>query len=348
MFLPQDLSFNNPQAIFLMLLLIPLLIFMIMTSRVQKNAESAWALSPSLQKHLIISRSPVFKHTKIIFWIFINALLVFALMDPIGDKRYEISSSNTLEKNRQVVFLVDTSASMGVLDSFNRISRLDGSKTVMENILSRLSYQPASLYAFTSELTPLVPPTLDRIFTRIAIHQMHLNEGDVEGTSLKNALEGLKTTLQSQSQQQEPFIILFSDGGETDGSSSEEIINSLKDLKPSIHLITVGCGSSSPQIIPHVTFQGKPVSSKLEPHILQGLASTYRGVFYKANEWNAFDLSNAIIKQIENTPSEENQAHIQTNEHLTYKDYYQIPLGLALLFYVINLLLPDVKKILRD
>ncbi len=72
------------------------------------------------------------------------------------------------------------------------------------------------MYAFTSELTSLVPPTLDYLFARIMLGELHINEGDVGGTLFAPVLEQLKNKILQDKSAYAHTIILFSDGEDND------------------------------------------------------------------------------------------------------------------------------------
>jgi Ca-activated chloride channel family protein len=211
---------------------------------------------------------------------------------------------------------------MKVAPSTEGQSRLDTAKMVMQDILQGLQGQTVSLYAFTSELTPIVPPTLDYLFTRLAIKNLHIDEGGVGGTRFGPVLTELKKEA-------------FPDPKQTH-----------------LHLLTVGIGSLEAEPIPNVTFKDKPVLSKLEPEILKELASRERGQYLMANSGNSWDLAQKILSEIKNNrlsdsaemQSERKVAAIQQQDFI-FDLYYQIPIGIALFFYLLNLLLPDVYRL---
>lgn len=248
--------------------------------------------------------------------------------------------------NKQIIFLVDTSASMGVTDGFGGLSRLDSVKAIIDNLQRHLEGQVVSLYTFSQKLSLVVPPTLDPIFMRIAVHNLHIHSEGSGGTDLKDALNEFLKEIHTSSQGKQTDIFFFTDGG--DSSKESWDTNNIPTLhNNNIHLFTVGMGSSTPQIIPHVTFEGHSVSSQLDEDFLKKITQELHGKLYIANQWNAFDLSEILYKnityqnehllqsgstegKITNLLNEESSAH-----------YFQFPLAIAILFYFMNLLLGD-------
>lgn len=366
----RELFFNWPQAALLLLLLIPILAAQLLLIRYRKKQQSAYAPRETLSR-LMVPRSFLFTLTKIGGWLLIWGLACMALMEPFGNIRYPSVQAQTSSSEAQlkpyftaheVIFLVDTSASMGVPDGYDGETRLEEAKIIMEEIVRQLNGQTVSLYAFTSELSSIVPPTLDYLFVRLSINELHLDEGDVGGTRFAPTLKSLQQEAFPQPSPKRYSVVMLTDGGDTQletlkGEAREKEKQAILTAISNPHelhlrLFTIGVGSMKPQTIPHVTDGGKPVSSKLEPDILKELAAKERGKFYMAGEWTSWDLAQELKKDIGEDPlihpgesSPERQVTLARQEEAIVDWYYQIPLGLALLFYLINFLLPDVRRL---
>lgn len=365
----REIFFNLPQAAFLLLLLLPLLAGQFFLSRYRKKQQLAYAPAETIAR-LLTPRSPLFTLTKIAGWSLIWILCCAALMEPFGNIRYpslpaQSSPSQTQLKPfyapHEVIFLVDTSASMGVPDGTDGSTRLEEAKNIMEDIMRQLNGQTVAIYAFTSELSAVVPPTVDYLFVRLSIKELHIDEGDVGGTRFAPVLTSLQQDAFPQPTSKRFTIFMLTDGGDTQlealtGSAREQekqaILAAISNpQKFHVRLFTIGIGSLKPQPIPHVMDEGKPVQSKLEPEILKELASKNRGIYYNGGEWTSWDLAQDLKKEMGDDPiinpleaQAERQVNMAKQEDAIVDWYYQIPLGLALLFYLINYLLPDVRR----
>lgn len=366
----RDILFNFPQAALLLFLLIPLFLAHLALTRYRNSKQTAYNSSPLLSS-LLIPRSPLLNLTKAAGWAIIWILLSLALMQPFGNTRYaslhphspSAAQGQTQIVPEEVIFLVDTSASMRVPDGLDGQTRLKSAKLIMEDILNQLHEgQTVSLYAFTSQLSAIVPPTLDYIFARLSIDDLHIDQGDVGGTRFEPVLTALKEQAFPKPSNKQYSIIMLTDGGDTKienlkGDARKQAIQAIVDALPNaqefhLHLYAVGLGLLKPQAIPQVTFEDKPVLSKLEPEILKALAQHERGKYYMAEGWTSWDLAqefvarmkenNALISQ--GLQSERKVAAVQ-KEDVIVDLYYQIPLGLAILFYFLNLLLPDARRL---
>lgn len=365
----REILFNLPQAGFLILLLIPIFLAQLALTHYRQKQQQGYA-SSTLLSRLLIPRSPGLRHTKNVGWILIWTLICLALMEPFGNLRYSSLSAHPPSPvkvqlqltSQEVIFLVDTSASMRVPDGSDGQTRLEAAKGIMQDTLRQLRGQTVALYAFTSELSAVVPPTLDYLFLRLAINDLHIDQGDVGGTRFASVLAALKQQAFSKPSPQHYTIIMLTDGGDTQlealqGNAQEQarqtILNAISNPQQlHLHLFTIGLGSPQPQTIPDVTFEGKPVLSKLEPEILQQLATHERGKYYQALDWTSWDLAQELMAQIDKDHvielqgmQTERKVAAITKEDVIVDLYYQIPLGLALLFYLINVLLPDVRRI---
>lgn len=366
----RDILFNLPQAGFLLLLLLPFL-YGQFTLRYYRQRQQQKYASLMLLSRLLTPRSSSLTYTKIAGWTLVWVLICVALMEPFGNVRYSslgaYSPSSPTHATphivpHEVIFLVDTSASMRVPDGPEGEIRLEEAKVIMEDIIRQLRGQTISLYAFTSELSAVVPSTVDYLFTRLSIKELHINEGDVGGTRLAPVLAALQQQAFPEPSPKRYTVIMLTDGGDTQlealkGTAQEQERQAILNAIPNpqqlhVRLFTIGLGSLTPQPIPNVTFEGKPVLSKLEPDILKQLAAQERGLYYMAQEWTSWDLAQEFIAQMgeeelieQQKFQQERQVAVIKKDDILVDLYYQIPLGLALLFYLLNFLLPDVRRI---
>lgn len=359
-----DIEYDYPEAAYLFLLLIPIFFLYFFLFRYRQHMLKAFHLSSLSQ--LVFPRSFHLTMIKVIClgisWVFTS----FALMGPKGNMRYlsleEEKHDRSLHyQSHDVIFLIDTSGSMGVKDAKQGESRLEAAKEISQMIVSQLAGENVALYAFTSVLTPLVPPTLDYLFARLQLRQLTFNEGDKEGTDFKSVLTDLKEQLLKDPPQKQHSVIIFSDGednriealtGQTKEQAIEEMAKSLKTDRPlHLDLWTIGIGSKEGGIIPQAYLNGKPVYSRLDETLLKELARQNSGHYEAAQNWTNWNLTQRIVENIKQkslyqspTTQERTVATIKPEE-VHYDLYYQFPLTFALLFLAVYLLLPDVSRL---
>lgn len=359
--------FYHPEFGLFIFLLIPFLFTQFLLAYHRNKVLSTYT-STKLLSHLLMPRSHLLRWTKGIMWAMIWILICLALMQPYGNVRYPSLSNQSPSKTvtaqiipREIIFLIDTSASMAIQDESEEQTRLEIAKEISKDVISQLQGQAISLFAFTSQLTNVVPPTLDYLFFRLSLGDLHINQGDIGGTAFAPILTALREESFPEKSEKHYTILLLSDGGDTQLENSSQanrkkiedsILNALPDPNAfHLQLFAVGIGSLKPQKIPKVTYEGKPVFSQLQPDILKQLAHRGRGNYYQAENWTSWDLAQELIvrmnenKGFHSQKSQESQKTLnEGSEEMIVDDYYQIPLGLALLFYWLNLILPDVRR----
>lgn len=355
----RDLDYDFPDAAFLLIATLGwVALFLALEGYRQKRLQQ---LAPSsLWEALLNSRADVFTWVKagclILAWIFACT----ALMEPKAHARYIHAgqSHETLlrEPPRSVIFLIDASASMGITDTRLKISRLEDAKGIADAIISQLgSGANAAVYAFTSALTKLSPPTPDQLFTRLMLKSIRINEGDIPGTNYLNTFKALHNLFLSQSSDMQYTLILLSDGGDTtveslQGPQKEAAMSAILDqlkMSPGVNLrvFTIGNGSKEGGTVPGITFEGHEVHSDLNSALLEQISKAGRGKSYLSNDYTPLTLAQEIVREIMQTPASSNVISPTSQEDkeagLTYDVYFQYPLALALLFLGLGILWPE-------
>lgn len=364
----RDLYFDYPLAVLLMPIVIILILFMLSLYHYRKKSIDLYC-NPRHLSQLVFPRSGALTLIKNIAWTLAWIFGCLALMGPKGNLTYSNASSpeaqaeSKIPKRRphDIIFMVDTSASMNVLDARNGVSRLEDGKEIMEEFVSLLDGQNVGLDVFTAELSTIVPPTPDYLFMRLIIKEIFVNEGYTEGTNLEKSFLTLKEKTFIKPSSKLYSLIVFSDGGdnkleELHGEAKKERVAQILAALPNaeafnLRIFTIGLGSAKGGQIPNVVHQGKPVTSTLEPDILKQIAKKGRGSYYQASEWSAWNLAHALMRQIDQAdPINEIDTGVSGerktlgHDERVYDLYYQIPLGFALLLLLLGYYLPDTKR----
>lgn len=362
----RDLSFDFPLALYLFVFVGPLLFLMSWLAKDRRQRLQTYASSKN-SPQLIYARSPFLTWIKNGAWCLAWIGACLALMGPKGNIQYtSLASSSTQFPSSlpsEVIFLVDVSTSMAVADANGR-TRLEEAQTIMDELISQLSGQNVALDAFTSELIPLVPPTLDYLFTRLMIKNLQINEGGVGETDFKAVLKSLKEKIFSESTSKLYTWIVLSDGGDNQieplqGTARQQAIQNLVELLPNpsdfnLQVFTIGVGSKKGGEVPGVIVQGKPVYSKLEEDLLQALANRGAGVYLEASQYTSWDLAHDLVKRIDqraiadklrSQSASNRQISPIKEEEITYDLYFQIPLAIAIAALCLTFILPDTRRL---
>lgn len=377
--IPQDLHYDFPYAVYLVPLVIVLVLLFWSLYVFRINKLSLFAI-PEIVSTLVLPRSTAIFWSKATAVCLVWCLASLAIMEPVGNGHYpgekasvpqeehnELLSDLAAQqkahimrrKPHEVVFLMDASASMTVKDTRTGKSRLDYAKEIADEIASRLDGQAASLYAYTSEITQLVPSTMDYLFLRMQIEQVLINEGEAAGTDLGAALKEMNRLFKSEPFSTLKTIILFSDGGDNaldllQGTELQKeidkIVSDIGDAADlNLRLFAIGLGSKQGETIPNVIYNGKSVISKLDDALLQKLSRKARGYYYFANSYTAPDLASDLMGRmyqdgqfIEEGPSKKVEVPV-SRESVIYDSYYQFPLGCAIILLAFVLFFPDTS-----
>ncbi len=374
------MTFAFPEASYLFIALFVILALFLSLQAFRKKQREKFADAQSLT--ILLSKQPRWKNlTHCFLLLFIWSCACLALMQPRANPRFlpqgddessslilnELVTESDEEKEslvkrfqaHDVIFLVDTSASMDVRDMRNGGSRLDYAKEIIDETTSLLKGPTVSLFAFTSQLTPLVPSTSDYLFLRMLLRRMNINEGDVAGTDLVEALESLKRQYKKfNKNSQRKTLILLTDGGDTrierlNGAEREQEIRTLLSRlgnvdEAQLQVFTVGLGTKEGALIPNLTFNGEAISSTLDESLLKQLSDKGKGDYYFANAYSTLAIAQDLSKKIHaNRVMEEEKVTLDQveverlvlDEHSPepiYDLYYQMPLFLALVALAID------------
>ena len=115
-----------------------------------------------------------------------------------------------------------------------------------------------------------------------------------------------------------------------------------------LHVYTIGVGTQKGGETPQMVYEGKKATSQLDEGLLKALSQKGQGRYYSGTEFAALDIATDLAMQIAEAdvfaPSHV-MAGINANEDLIYDLYFQIPLGMALLFLAFWLFWPDVQAL---
>jgi Ca-activated chloride channel homolog len=367
----RSLQFDWPSAavLFAIVILIGSAGFFLYRYRQRKLHEFA---SQSVLEVVEEKREPLIYWLKVFLFCLAWVCGIFALMQPKGNERYLSTASGgqiaaakkppeetRLRKNtHEVIFLVDASASMQIVDVSNK-SRLDVAKEIADDVVRHLQGENVSLYAFTSSTIQIVPSTLDYLFTRMLLQQIQINESETEGTDIKQALEYLKKLYFAKGSSKAKTLIVLSDGGDTrlQGLTGEmrqraisDIISPVEDAREKkVRILTVGIASAKGKEVPGMNFRGHPVISALEEPLLSKLSNAGDGELFIVGEMSPLDISQALSQKI---ARDESFVDVDADLQLPdmgegtqiYDYYFQFPLGAAIVALIGCLLIPDTRK----
>lgn len=321
--MPRDLFFASAHNAYLLLLLIPLALLLYYGWR--KRKEALFSIINFHDSLLKGSSQQILRSILLLLGVLFTLL---ALMRPEGDLRS--SSTNKASAALELYVLIDSSLSMGVKDALNGISRFERAKEITAKLIEELKGNQISLNLFSDRIQTVVPLTYDALFLQLALRGVSLNEGGFSGTDFEPVLKELKRHIAKKTYSGNSVLLILSDGGDTKiedltGAEKKRAIEAIVGSAPDMPINVVLLGSPKGGPIPGVSLKGKAVESKADPDLLKALALKH---FYNDSE--------AIVDQLlEAFKGEKTQYLEKASKEWSATSYFQIPLGLALLCFLL-------------
>jgi len=260
-----------------------------------------------------------------------------ALINPkVGSKVEKVK-----RKGVDVVFALDVSKSMLAEDAVpNRLAR---SVQIIRGVLDRLASDRVGLVIYAGAAYPQLPITTDYGAARMFLEQVSTDGISSQGTAVAEALD-LGLDFYDQNLETNRIMFVLSDG-EDHESGLDPILSRAQDEKVLIHCLGVGTSSGAPipekkngRTIGYKTDRdGQTVLTKLNRSTLTTIATATGGQYVPVLDTR--DAVDAIITQIESLEKKEIEARVFSD----YKDQFQWFLAIAMLFLLIETVLPNKR-----
>lgn len=271
--------------------------------------------------------------------IFLSAVLFITLA--LARPRYNKNTEIIRTRGSEIMVMVDVSMSMLCEDI--KPNRLERTKIAIENFLDLLEDDAVGLGEFAGEGHIIAPPTTDYDALNYFINAIDVSPVMKPGTNIEDAIRTAMTGFSNNNAGK--GIILITDGEQTVGDYKA----ALKEAKErGIKIYTIGIGSPKGEPIPirddkgniidyKKDSKGKIVLSRLDEKVLKDIAAETGGVYYNASSGDEF---NQIITSLSKMKKSFNKEKIRIN----YGELFQIPLLIAFLLLIAEMLLPLRRK----
>jgi Ca-activated chloride channel family protein len=198
-----------------------------------------------------------------------------------------VGASEALELSGiDIVIALDLSGSMRAADLAP--TRLDAAKAVIIDFIQRRRTDRIGLVVFGREAFPALAPTLDKVALQQTVQDMaigvlsdEMHSGTAIGDGLGTALNYLR-----RSDARSKVVVLLTDGannaGRVDPNHAAQLATA---LNVRVYTILMGQSDTAPIVTGRDIF-GRPVTQMahfpVDPALLQSIASTTRGQFFRA------------------------------------------------------------------
>lgn len=330
------MTFANPVALFLLLLLIPFSALVIWNYRKKRQLMGEF-LSVAAEERMSVRAGREIDFFKSALLLLALCFFILALARPQWGERFESLDIHGLE----IVFLLDTSASMHAEDL--QPNRLEVAKNLITMIVDSLRTDLVSLVNFAAVAYVQCPLTLDYEAFKLLTMATTVSPAEEQGTDFARGFI-LALSVFKKSRSSRKLLVLITDGEDLERNWSE----TLKELqKEKITVFTVGVGIPAGAPIPirdgdgrtsgwKKDAQGDIIRSRLDESTLIRIAADGKGQYYRLSGVAAIEPFIGMLKATER--------RLLARKVKSRKiDRYQYPLLLAVLLLVIEMALSDRK-----
>lgn len=284
---------------------------------------------------------------KMAFFCLALGLMVIALARPQSAK----GQSEVKSEGVELMVLVDVSRSMLAEDV--RPSRLAHAKKEVMNLLDSLSGDKVGLIAFAGSSVLLSPLTADKSALKMFVEGLSPDSVETQGTEIGRALNEAKEAFlrggveAGEASRVTKVVILISDG-EDHEKGAEATAKELAEQGIRVFTMAFGTEAGSKVAIRDPSGQlrdylkdksGQPVVSKVNGEFLRTLSQIGQGSFYHVT------FGGDQMKSLKEDIDLLEKSEFDTMTATSFQEHFQIFLGLALAFALLELALGNRKKI---
>lgn len=318
------MTFHNPEYLFLLLLLIPVIYWYI--REMHKSDASLQISSHRNLVHFPKSRKIKLRHVPFILRTLVISFIIIALSRPQASNSWRTQNTEGID----IMMAIDISGTM--LSKDLKPNRIEAAKTVATEFISSRPNDNIGLVVFASESFTQCPLTTDHavlINLFQAVNFGMIADGTAIGLGLANAVNRIK-----DSKAKSKVIILLTDGSNNSGdiapATAAEIAKTF-----GIRVYTVGIGSHGMVEMPIMTpvgIQYQLAQSEFDEKSLQDIANTTGGKYFRATDNSKLRLIYQEIDKLEKTK-------ISVREYSKKEEQFYVFSLLAFIMLVLEVLL---------
>ena len=336
------MQFAHPKMLWLLAVTLPLLSLFLWWSWRRKQFLIAQFVRSRLLAHLTVGLSRTIQKTRMILLAAAVGFLLLALARPQWGFAWEEATQRGLD----VIVAIDTSRSMLAEDiAPNRLQR---AKLAALDLMRLAKQDRVGLVAFAGTAFLQCPLTLDDEAFRQSVVQLDAGIMPQGGTALAEAIRTAQGALTDE-RSNHRVLVLFTDGEDHDTGAVEA---AKEAASAGIRVFTVGLGTPSGELLRERDEQGNfayikdaegnVVKSRLNEGLLTEIATAGDGFYLPMSGASTVDV--LYQRGLEPLPKAEISARLVKQ----YQERFQWPLALAILLLIIEMFLPDRKKVQRD
>lgn len=296
----DNFTFESPQF-FWLLVLLPIAAVWYFLKRDKLQASLKMSSIQGFKKNR--SMLPHLKHGLFFLRLLALAFLIVAMARP---RTTDVSTKTTSSQGIDIVLAIDVSASMLARDL--KPNRLEALKEVASEFIKGRPTDRIGLVQYAGESFTKTPITSDKAIVLSSLKDIDFSPVLVNGTAIGM---GLATSVNriKESKALSKVIILLTDGVNNAGFIDPKIASELA-VEYGIKVYTIGVGSNgmalSPiNVLPNGGFQYGMQKVEIDENLLQEIASTTGGKYFRATNNEKLEDIYAEIDSLEKTEVEE-------------------------------------------
>jgi len=283
-----------------------------------------------------------YKHT--VKFILLMCSLVFLIVG-WANPQWGSKKEKVKLKSADVIIALDVSNSMLAQDM--RPNRLERARQFTLQLIDGLRGERIGLIIFAGNAYLQMPLTADYAAAQLFVKSANPDLVPVQGTSIREAIDLAERSFEEDNKHHKALILI------TDGENHEPgMMERAEEANNNgLQIFAVGVGTSQGASIPiyaggRSTFKkdesGNTVYSKLNEEMLEGLAKAGSGSYYNIT------ANDKIITAFRNRIDQLDKKEQEQKSFSEYESYFQLFIGFALLFLVIEFLISYRKsKVLK-
>ena len=294
---------------------------------------------PLLVKELTSNFNASSTYKKFLLVFFAMALILLSLANFRSPKGSEKITRNGID----VMIALDVSNSMLAQDITP--NRLDRAKQLLNKLIDKLDNDRIGIVVFAGKAYLQMPLTGDHSATKMYLSAATPQTIPTQGTVISDALKMCYSSFNSKEKKYKA-VVLISDG-EDHEESALKVAEEMAQQGVVINTIGMGTREGAPIMDPITNElkkdeQGVTVITKLNEQALADVAKKGNG------EYQLFSNTDAVVNSLYNNLSTMDKRTVNDDSLVNYKSWFQLLLGAALLFLIIELFIAEVKKSLTQ
>ncbi len=300
-----------------------------------------WLLTQFIQARLLPGLTLGISHTRDKIRLGCIVLSVVCLITALARPQWGFDWEDVKLRGLDIVVAIDTSKSMLAGDI--PPNRLERAKLAALDLMHTAKSDRLGLVAFAGTAFLECPLTIDDAAFRQSVETLDVNTIPQGGTALAEAIDTSMTAFKEGDNYK--VLVLITDGEDHDSGAVKAAENAAKN---GLHIFTIGIGTKEGEILQIRDAQGKVdyirdeqgnvVKSRLDEGLLQEIAQAAQGFYLPLR--GAKTIETLYQQGLAPLPKSQHQEKLIKQYH----ERYHWPLALAIIFLLIEMLLPESKR----